>query len=257
VTGDELDPLRRRVYRDPPVVEAVCRVHWSAPIKWDLMTPGLLFEKLRGTYPAEPRLQPSIRADIQQPGMQAAFQLTAGTQQFAFASDDGTRMLIVNAESVSAHSLQPYEGWPSLVERLFVGLGLLEGILPTADCVALIGLRYINRIEISEPTWEFRDYVNLDLTFPDGIPPNVSGFIQRVEVPYEDEPTLLAFTWASVAATPGSSAFVLDLDFVNRPEAPLDIESSREALADLKSKEGRAFEALITDRLRGIFVENG
>ncbi len=255
MTGDELDPLRRRVYQNPPVIEAMCRMQWTTPIKWDLMTPGLIFEKLREVYPADPRVQGSIRADFQQPGTQAAFQLTAGPQQFAFSNEDGNRMLAVTPESVSAHALQPYEGWSSLTARFFEGLRLLEGLLPSGDCVALVSLRYINRIEISEPRWDFKDWVNLDLKFPDGIPSDVSGFMQRVELPYEGEPTVLALTWASLAAEPGSSAFVLDLDFVQRPVAPICREAAEKALTSLKTKEGRAFEALMTDRLRGHFVE--
>jgi len=72
---------------------------------------------------------------------------------------------------------------------------------------------------------------------------------------YSDELVRMAFTWASVDAPPGSSAFVLDLDLSWTPELASDLDAAREALRDLKIKEGRAFESLLQERLREQFDE--
>lgn len=256
VSDDEPDPLRRRVYKNPPVIEALCRLQWSAPIRWDPMTPGQVNERVRGEYPAEPKMQSSVRANLA-PGTDAAVQLVAGPQQqFVFGNEAGNRLLVVGPEAVSVHGLAPYEKWPSLLSRLDYGLQHLHDLLPTGDCVAMVGLRFINRITIDEPRWNFPDYVNLDLKLPDGIPSDVSSFFQRTEIPYPGEKTILALSWATVVPdTPETGAFVLDLDFIHRPDVPISREAAKEVLADLKLKEGRAFEALITEKLRERFVE--
>ncbi len=254
--GDKPDPLRRRVYENPPVIEAMCRLQWAVPMRWDLMTPGQVNERVRDVYPAEPKVKSSLRADLA-PGAEVAFQLTAGPQQqFVFGNEPGNRLLVVAPDAVSTHGLPPYEKWPSLLGRLDAGLQLLNDLLPTGDCVAMVGLRFINRITIDEQRWDFPDYVNLDLKLPDGIPPDVSSFFQRTEIPYPGENTVLALNWATVLPdTPGTCAFVLDLDFVHRPDVPISLKVAKEILTDLKTKEGRAFEALITEKLRGCFVE--
>ena len=254
--GDEPDPLRRRVYRHPPVIEAMCRLQWSTPIRWDLMTPGQVNERVRHQYPAEPKAQSSLRANLE-PGTDVALQLTAGPQQqLVFGNEEENRLLVIAPDAVSAHGLSPYEKWPSLLGRFDDGLQLLRDLLPTGDCVSMVGLRFINRITIEEQRWDFPDYVNLDLKLPDGIPSDINSFFQRTEIPYPGENTVLALSWATVAPDiPGTCAFVLDLDFVHQPGVPISQEMAKEILVDLKTKEGRAFEALITEKLRERFVE--
>ncbi|MDP9393630.1 MAG: TIGR04255 family protein [Actinomycetota bacterium] len=121
--------------------------------------------------------------------------------------------------------------------------------------ISVVGLRYINRVDIPEPDIRFEDYLTITLGFPAGFPRQVNAFLDRTDMSYDGEPVRLSFTWASVEAPPDTTAFILDLDFYFTPETPVDLAAARAALEGFKVKEGRAFEGLLQDRLRRTFRE--
>ncbi len=233
-----------------------------------MTTPGVLLEQLRDLYPEEPRAQTVVEAGlldmpgglapgpVPQPG--ASLQVRAGQQRILFSSNAGTRLLGVSPTDVSVHGLQPYEGWESVESRLFEGLDRVSRTLGRVDTLfSQVGLRYINKVEIPGETLNFGEYeyLTIGLGYPPGFPPTVTGFFDRTEMKYADSPAAMAFTWASTPAPLGTSAFILDLDLSANPAEPLDLESARESLRDLKVREGQAFEGLLQDRLREVFRE--
>ncbi|MEY2420652.1 MAG: hypothetical protein QOI95_719 [Acidimicrobiaceae bacterium] len=264
VVSEVEEQLRRRHYRNPPVVEAIARFQWSEPVAWSFTTPGLLFEHLRAEYPDEPKAQALVQAGMFSPeegglpapaGVSAGFELRAGPQRIMFGRDDGTRLVAVSPTDLSVHGLQPYEGWESLRARLVQALDNAAPVIGRESAVSTVGLRYINRVEIPEPTLEFTDYLTIALGYPPGYPPQITGFLDRVEMQYPDENVKLAFTWASTEAPEGSVAFILDLDLYAQSGAPVGLEHAFAMLDDLKLKEGHAFEGLLLDRLREQFGE--
>jgi uncharacterized protein (TIGR04255 family) len=270
VTEAAEDPLRRRRYENPPVIEAVARFRWSEPIAWNVTIPGVLLEHLRDLYPGETKGQAILQAGMFSgaegaevgsglaPGPHAGFQLRTGAQRILFSDEAGSRMLGVSAEDVSVHGTQPYEGWESLEQRLVDALERVNDALSNeVPMYSQVGLRYINKVEIPHERVRFEDHLTIGLSFPDAFPPNMSAFLERAEMQYPDEDVVLAFTWASTEAPKGCSAFVLDLDLVASLPEPVTLEQAREVLRDLKLKEGRAFEALLQDGLREQFVEIG
>lgn len=85
----------------------------------------------------------------------------------------------------------------------------------------------------------------------DGLPKRMPSFFSRVEHVYEDGVKLL-LTHASAKAPPGSTAFLLDLDVVQVGEVAT-AGTAMTAVDDLHAREGRAFEACITDATRKVF----
>lgn len=265
------DPLRRRQYANPPVIEAIARFRWSDPVAWNLTTPGLLLAQLSDLYGGEPRSQAIVQAGmfipggtseagggIPEGGQSSGFQLRTAGQRIIFSAEGRPHQLGVSAEDISVHGTQPYEGWESLEQRLLVGVERVNKALNRKEpTYSQVGLRYVNRVEIQEEALRFEDYLTISFSFPNGFPPVISGFLDRAEMQYPDENVGLAFTWASTEAAAGWSAFIVDLDLVASLPEPVDLERAREVLRDLKIKEGRAFEGLLQDRLREQFVEIG
>src|SRR4051794_6507629 len=91
--------FRRRQYERPPVAEAVARLQWREAVPWNITTPGLLYERMRDAYPAEPKLQNQLEAEFgQEDGNEAPnVQLRASRQRLVLGTDDGTRLLLVGA----------------------------------------------------------------------------------------------------------------------------------------------------------------
>jgi uncharacterized protein (TIGR04255 family) len=226
-------------------------------LPWNITTPGLLFERLRDEYPAEPQVRSVMQADLSQEGAgpTTGFELRTGPQQMVFGAQEGSRLLIVGAEDVSVHGLPPYEGWESLEARLFSAVARIKDLIPDGTEVEQIGLRYINRIEIPKPSITFHEYLTIGFTLPPGFPQSMIAFLDRVEVVYPDELARLAFTWASTEAPEGASAFILDLDLNATAGMPIPIEEAREVLREMKRRETEAFEGLLQDSLREMFRE--
>ncbi len=187
---------------------------------------------------------------------QPNIQVKSGLQRVVFGNEDGSQLLIVGANDISAHGLAPYEGWESLLNRLVNGLELLRDHLKRPEFTTL-GVRYINRVVIPEPQFRFEDYLTLGFVGPPGLPPNVQSFFDRIETVYPDGRTRVAFTWATTEAEPGTAAFVLDFDFnMNCAEGEvLSVTQVREGLQELKQKETAAFESMLQDSLRETFRE--
>jgi uncharacterized protein (TIGR04255 family) len=142
-----------------------------------------------------------------------------------------------------------------LEERLTAAVERVASVATDTPTVGFVGLRYINRVEIAEPSVDFEDYLTITLTYPPGYPSLVTGFLDRVELEYPGEETRLAFTWASTEAPENSMAFILDLDLTARCPDAIPIDQAFDLLRELKTKEGRAFEALLQDKLREQFGE--
>jgi uncharacterized protein (TIGR04255 family) len=258
LSSAEPDPYPRRHYASPPVVEAIVRVRLARPIPWSLTTAGLLYSRLRAAYPREPQTQNLMQAELSEVAQnQANLQVRSGPQKVVFGTDDGSRLLVVGAQDVSAHGLPPYEGWESLEQRLFDGLDQLGDVIPERAFTGL-GVRYINRVTIPRTEFRFDEYLTIGFTGPPGFPPNVSGFFDRVESVYPDERTRIAFTWATTESEPESSAFILDFDLnwsCDEGET-VTVGQAREELSNLKQKETAAFESLLQDSLRELFDED-
>ncbi len=168
VTENVGDGNPRRLYANPPVVEAIALFQWSTPLDWTFTTPGVFFEALRDIYPEEPRAQAVVQAGLfakedsgstgLASGANTSFEMRSGPQRILFSQSGGSRLLGVSPNDVSVHGLPPYEGWEALDERLRDGFDRLRPILgedrrvPRSACATSIASRYPSRPWISPTT---------------------------------------------------------------------------------------------------------
>ncbi len=248
----------RRVYRNPPVEEAICQLRFSQPLRWTVTTPGELYARLREFYPAEPQQQAMVQANIGVEAGQTAepnaprFEFTSGTPRILYSNEDGTRKVGVGPDSVSVHGMRPYEGWESLHARLSQAVEILaEG--REVPSIQAVGLRYINRLSIPETRFEVGEYLTIDIDLPSAFPANIGAFFHRVECTYDDSPIHLAFTFASLQAPESESEFLLDLDYTLVRTAAVPVSSALDILQNLKDREGQTFESLLKDKARELF----
>lgn len=255
LTGDDIQ-FPRRQYQNPPIVEAIATVWFTAPMEWNLATPGLLFSALRDTYPAPPQSRNVMEAQLAaEPDSDSAnLQVRTGPQMVMFSNQDQSRKLMIGQAQISSHGLPPYEGWESLESRLIDAFDSIAELRPE-NSISRLGVRYINRVGI--PGQEIRpdDYLTMGINTPAGFPGVVSAFLSRYEATYPDRESGIAFTWASTEADANMSAFMLDLDLSWTPPAPIDRGELGQRLRALKEKETVAFESLLKDSMREVFNE--
>lgn len=244
----------RRVYRNPPIEEAICQVRYAAPVEWTVATPGQLFERFKERYPGKPRVQRPIQANLasgtQEEG--PSFSVAPGPARIQLRSGDGRRLLTVGADVAGVVSLRPYEGWEHLKPRFEQDMRDLYGFFGIAE-IAGVSARYINRIKIKQVPVNLSDYFHhFAVTAIDSLPftGGVTGFFYRSELQGSDN-TKLALTLASIESEDDTADFLLDIDVIK--DESMNLPAAMELIDHLKEQENAVFEALITDQARGLF----
>lgn len=243
----------RRVYKNPPIEEALVEVQFAQPSDWDLTIPGRLHEALKADYPGKLRQQKLITANVVLGSAEQLPTLSTigGLGKVQFPTEDGRRLIAVGPNVMSIHVLRPYPGWEDFRSRIERGLRAYCGVVaPTA--VARIGLRYINRISLPGPNVRLEEHFRCATPNIDGVPESTTGFAHRDELRYPDDVQLL-LTYASLAAPDASASFLLDIDLVQTLDTPLSVDRVLVHIDNLRERERVAFEALITDKLRATF----
>ena len=155
-----------RKYKNPPVIEAVCEFRFEPGSPWDLAVPGLVYEQVRDTFPKRRAIR-----DVQF-GLK---QLDAGleqevktTERVRFLREDEKAFMQVGPDQVAIHHLKPYPSWLKFRPLIDKGFSAYRKAVSPKG-IQRIGLRYINRIEISgkevdlEDNFEFYPFVGSKL----------------------------------------------------------------------------------------------
>jgi uncharacterized protein (TIGR04255 family) len=242
----------RREYPNPPIEEALVQVTFAEPLSWNVATPGLLFERLRGDYPTEPEMQEQAAVQVQaDAGGGPALSFNRGQQRFLYRDESRTRLVLVNPLTLSANSLRPYEGWPKLRERFERAMSDVEAVTGSKP-VARIALRYINRITLPPGPIDTDDYFKVTVRTADEGRAAFRGFIHRVESVLDDE-TVVVSTFASTEPEDDCTSFVLDLEFSSPNLNSSEMEQVLNVADELKVLENAEFESCITDATRELF----
>ncbi|MFH9498862.1 TIGR04255 family protein [Streptomyces globisporus] len=241
----------RRIYRNPPIVEAVCTFSFASDSHWNVTVPGRFYELVRDSYPEEPEERSVMQANFNLGQDAPVEQVSLGSVGSRVAFRNKSQILTVAPRNLGIHALAPYEGWDVFRKRCLEALDAYTSVIGEAE-IAGIGLRYVNRVILPGTTVNLSEYFTIAQGLPaDGFPGKLTTFFDRMEVSYEDVPASIAFTWASDDKVADRAAFIMDFDLQWRGEiGHSDVPSF---LDELRERERIAFESLIQDKLRGVF----
>ena len=148
VEARPLSMAQRRIYRNPPIVEAVCEFRFVTDLdEWDLTFPGKLHSELREAYPGKPRSQEIFHTEF--PGQRREGSSLASRTEIRvqFTTEDGQKLVSFGPDVLSVNGLAPYEGWEEFEPRIQEAFEVYVGVVkPSA--IRRIGVRYINKIGI-------------------------------------------------------------------------------------------------------------
>jgi len=244
-------------YKYPPVEEAVCEFRFAPVQAWNIAMPWLIYDKIKDDYKGVPEQQNLIQLGIQLTGQAPAnpnFPVRQDPFRVIFKSEKATKLVGVSSESLSIHTLRPYEGWEEFKQRIDKSYQTYLEVTQ-ASAIKSIAIRYINQIFVStDQTIHLDEYFTVHPSLPNGVSGKVSGFIHRTRSIYEDIPVTLTVTLSDAPAPHGQSAFILDLEVIQEwIENPLAVDAALTVLDELKQRETQVFESLITDRTRELF----
>lgn len=236
-------------YPAPPLVEAVCEFHFSQDSLWDLVIPGLLYEKLSTRLPKR-RMGPR-ELQILMPGagpVQKSFLESA-----QFESLDGRCFARVSAHLLSVHHVRPYDSWEDF-SRLIADC--YEAYLEVAGPkgVDRLVLRYLNIIEIPAENLELQDYFNFYPHTGDDLKDAVDSFTVGIQIPFDEHEDKLRLQLTSLGGEGGLRAS-LEISHLHLAACEWARGELAEWLSRAHDKIKQAFESCITDALRESFTK--
>ena len=251
---------KRRRYKSPPIEEAVCEFRFLPSEEWDLTIPGKLQSEIAGDYTGKPHEQRVIEFGLQTAGNQPpGLRIGEGLAKVQLVTEDGNRKVGVGKDVLSIHMLRPYHnplnvdksGWEEFRPRIERALDAYWMIARPYG-VSRIGIRYINKIVVSQTQVRIEDYLNCAPHDVKGLPDRMSNYVSRAEYKYEDN-ILLILSHGIVSAPPGQLGFLLDIDVILAMSNPIEHDSVLQITNTLRAREVKVFEMLITDKAREIF----
>lgn len=248
--------MTRRVYRNPPIEEALCEFRFASSEEWDPTLSVKFHEKVKKTYSGKPQERTSIEARVStsNEAPRPSVEIKQELDRIQYPNENGTESVGVGRDVLSVHVLRPYLGWEIFSQRIESALSAyIETAHPKG--ITRLGLRYINKLEIPvEGPIELKDYFSAAPSLPEKLPTNMSNFLTRIESIYQDAPIQLILTFGTTTAPKDRYGFLLDLDMICVwPNEPLPCKQIMEVVRDVREKERDAFEAFIEDAARRLF----
>jgi uncharacterized protein (TIGR04255 family) len=243
-----------RKYLKPPLEEAVCEFRFTEDTPWDMTIPGLLYDKIKDTFPIKEKRK--YQESLIRQDKDGAIQEVSVNDAMGFLSLDKKAQINLRNNCFSINYLKPYPTWGEVlpvVERVYYevqGLIHIEGI-------SRLGLRYINRIVLpDEKHISLSKYFEFGLRLGEGLPKNMTGFSASAILEMPDGSNACLVRMARAAEDPlGENTILLDMDFYSKSPLSVEPDHAIEWVKNAHDQVEKIFENCINDRLRAIFEE--
>jgi len=132
-----------RIYKSPPVVEALCEFQFSSE-SWDWTIPGLIFQEIKDKFPQKRQVN---RVEFAMAAFQdkVSQQLKGSADRMHFLNNEKTALVQVGPDLLVVNHLQPYPHWQKLQPLISEMYDVYQRIAKPAE-IKRIALRYINKI---------------------------------------------------------------------------------------------------------------
>lgn len=243
-----------RRYLKPPLVEAVCNIHFSSN-EWDWTIPGLIYQKIQADFPKKREVKKvEFEFNPENIPSQPPIVQPAALHLLQFRREDETALVQVGLNTLVVNYLTPYPGWTSYRPLIQQMLDTYWDVAKPQQIIR-VGLRFINRIEFSSPGINLDTYFNFKPTIPAEIPQSFQNLFMRMEIPHAENRLLIMIFGTTPDIKLDKPTFVLDLDHVTAPSSGAKYDEVVETIETAHDEIEKAFEASITDDLRAMFEE--
>ncbi len=241
-----------RKYANPPVVEAVCELRLTPDTPWDMTIPGLIYERLKDTFPnREQRLIQEIELTQGPEGFQ---QQIRTSERILFFTKDRKVFVQLGPRLLAINCLKPYPTWEKFKSQIKKAFENLNEVTEVRGLQRL-GLRYINQMVIPASPTELKDYFQFHLFLGPELPRNMVNFIAGCEFAYNDKDRCRVQLMPTASGGSEGLTLILDIDYFLAQPKGIEPEQAMEWIEEAHSKVEEIFEGCITDRLREIFGE--
>lgn len=239
------------VYKNAPIREAIFDIKIEELDASYIDKIESLHDFVVEKYPIkEKRL--SINGQIKVVGDEVQTPFNSSIDGFIFKSKDGKQMVQMRMDGFTFNLVDQYSDWNSFsMEALRLFDIYLNELKPKN--ITRIALRYINRIRIPQPFTRFQDYIVNMPPIPTCLPQAYSNFFMRIEVPCDQNGTLVILTETIEHSTEKFLPFILDIDTVKVGNIGKDKDVLEVEFEKLRKLKNTTFENCITAETRKLF----
>jgi uncharacterized protein (TIGR04255 family) len=241
-------------YHNPPIEEAICEFTFGAQEsgKFDFTLPGKLqsHPNLKDEYVGEVRTQ-NVQKIIANPN-EPSISVHDSISRIQLPTIDGKRLVSVGSNILGVSVLKPYEGWNDFKPRIRKALEAYYEVAKPSF-LTRIGIRYINRIVISQTGVDPKCYLANVLTSYPEANQVLTSFLYRSEYVKADNTKIIVTQATLRPVDDETTEYLIDIDSIWDHASVHDIESTMEITEKLHISEGEAFEKTITDASRRLF----
>ena len=238
-----------RKYESSPIGEAVCELRIAPGTPWDLTVPGLVYQRLKETFPKRRQVKTVGAA------LTGGAVTTIEMERVQFMQEDERALISISKDSLAVSRLKPYTGWETFRPLILDAfMSYREVTNPTG--FQRLGLRYINQINFKESRILLDDFFEFYPFVGKQLPQNHGTFIVGIELPFNDGRDNLRLQLSTNSALPGSGlSLTLDLDYILMDPTNVDLSNLESWLEQGHSRLAETFEGCLKDSLRRRFHE--
>ena len=235
-------------YSKPPIVVAMCEVHFDPASPWDLAVPGLLYEELRELFPTRSQT-PAFEA-VLAATPEGVTQQVRRHERLQFSQVDERIIVQVGNHYLAVHHRPPYSTWEEFLPRIRTVLERYRKIAsPTR--VQRISLTYANSIVLPGDNPEPDEFFDFYPHIGPRLPKQMVGLNLAVQFPFDDLRDLLQVAMATASSARSEEATIaLNLQYFLAKPFGVELEAIVPWLEVGHQRIEEAFEGSITDNLR-------
>ncbi len=245
-----------RKYANPPIIEIVCEFRFEVEDPNDLTVPGRFYERIQSDYPIKEEFHEfEVGLEFSKSKKELQQKLRAKMLGMQYKSKDGKEIIRVAPNFVSAHRLPPYPTWEAffpIAKRAFETFRYI--VQPKG--IERVGVRYIDRIEIPQTSFELSEYLMIYPQKPEGIGRSIGRLFMRLEIPFNEGRDVLVIMIHNPLGSPaGKTWIILDWDYALVQPSKLKMDSILSWVEEAHDRVIEAFEKSISDASRQLFEE--
>ena len=242
-----------KLYKNSPISEAVCEFQFGQDSPWDFTVPGLVYEKVRNTFPNRSqiaRVTMGIVANEGEIGPQFG-----AVPVMRFTRKDEKAHIQIAPHLLSIHHLRPYSSWQEFLPLILDAFQAYREVASPRS-IHRIGLRYINTIELAGSSIDLEDYFEFRPYVGPNLPRTIGPFAMSVQLPFENSRDVLNLQMVSQAGVLSDiTTIILDLDYFLVKSGEVELDEAFEWIDIAHTHIEDIFEASITEQLKQKFRE--
>lgn len=238
-------------YRNSPIVEAVCEFKFKQDASWDATIPGLLYERIRDTFPEKEQRQTQDVRFVQ--GPEGVSPEVRPVEYVMFRDTDKKRIIQVAPHVLLVNRLYPYTIWEDFIEAIATALNNLLAVYNEKGVEGLT-LRYLNRIAIPDSNVTLEKYLNFYPYLGENLPQTTTAFVVGCVFPFAEERDACKLQLSSAITQDNEkSAFLIELSYSLVKSDQFSISDAIPWIINAHKQIEHIFEGCITDELRQLF----